>query len=113
MSPEVIGLIGLAILVTLLFARMWIGAAMALVGFVGYICIMGIGPAYSVISIIPFSTMTLYMMTTVPLYIFMGVVLSQSGVGADLYDTTYKWVGQFRGGLASATAFMYLLISAV
>ena len=33
MSPEIIGVIGLAVLLILLFAGMWIGAAMAVVGF--------------------------------------------------------------------------------
>ena len=42
MSPEIIGVIGLVVMVVLMFARMWIGAAMALVGFVGYAIIMGI-----------------------------------------------------------------------
>ena len=94
MSPEIIGVIGLVVMVALMFARMWIGAAMALVGFIGYAIIMGIKPAFVVVSIIPFTTMATYMMTTVPLYIFMGMVLFQSGVGKDLYDTAFTLVGQ-------------------
>lgn len=113
MSPEIIGVIGLVVLVALLFARMWIGAAMALVGFVGYACIMGIKPAFAVISIIPFSTMSWYPMTTVPLYVFMGVVLFQSGVGKDLYDTAYTLVGQLRGGLAMATVLSCALFASI
>jgi tripartite ATP-independent transporter DctM subunit len=103
MSPELIGGIGIIILIFMLFSRIWIGAAMALVGFVGYAIIMGFGPAEKVLAIIPFSTMTTYYMTTVPLYVFMGCILFQSGIGKDLYETAYVWVGQFRGGLASAT----------
>jgi C4-dicarboxylate transporter DctM subunit len=113
MSPEIVGVIGLVVLVALLFAGMWIGAAMALVGFIGYAYIMGINSAFSVISIIPFTTMSTYMMTTVPLYVFMGVVLFQSLVGKDLYDTAYTWVGQFRGGLASATVIACALFAAI
>jgi len=113
MSPEMIGAIGLGVLVALLFAGMWIGAAMALVGFVGYALIMGINPAFSVISIIPFTTISWYPMTTVPLYIFMGVVLFQSGVGADLYETAYTLVGQLRGGLAMATVLACALFAAI
>ena len=113
MSPELIGAIGLGVLILLLFARMWIGAAMALVGFVGYWMIMGLGPAFSVVSMIPFTTMSTYMMTTVPLYIFMGIVLFQSGVGADLYETAYQWVGQLRGGLASATVIACAAFAAI
>jgi len=113
MSPEMIGALGLGVLLILLFAGMWIGAAMALVGFVGYALIMGVNPAFSVISMIPFTTMSTYMMTTVPLYIFMGVVLFQSGVGADLYETAYTLVGQLRGGLAMATVLACPLFAAI
>ena len=113
MSPEIIGVIGLGVLVVLLFARMWIGAAMAMVGFLGYAYIMGINPAFAVISQIPFSTISWYPMTTVPLYIFMGVVLFQSQVGKDLYDTAYTLVGQLRGGLSIATVIACALFAAI
>jgi len=113
MSPETIGIIGLVVMVALMFARMWIGAAMALVGIVGYALIMGFDSTVSVITMIPFTTMSSYVMTTVPLYIFMGVVLFQSGVGADLYETAYTCVGELRGGLASATIIACALFAAI
>ena len=113
MSPEMIGTIGLVILVALLFARMWIGAAMAMVGLVGYAYLMGIKPAFAMVSQIPFHTMSWYPMTTVPLYIFMGVILFQSGVGKDLYETAYTVVGQLRGGLAMATVIACALFASI
>ena len=113
MSPETTGLIGLILLVVLLFARMWIGAAMAMVGFLGYAYIMGLKPAFGVVSQIPFSTIAWYPMSTVPLFIFMGVVLFNSGVGANLYDTAYKWIGQLRGGLAMSTVLACTLFAAI
>lgn len=113
MSPEITGVIGLGVLVALLFARMWIGAAMAIVGFLGYTYIMGIEPAFAVISQIPFSTMSWYPMTCVPLYVFMGLILFQSEVGKDLYDTAYTLVGQLRGGLAMATVIACALFAAI
>jgi len=113
MSPETIGVIGLLILIILLVLRMWIGAAMALVGFLGYAYILGIKPAFAVISQIPFTTVSWYPMTTVPLYIFMGCVLFQSQIGKDLYDTAYAWVGQLRGGLASATVIACALFASI
>jgi C4-dicarboxylate transporter DctM subunit len=112
-SPEIIGAIGLVVLIILIFGRMWIGAAMALVGFVGFVVIRGWGGGCGVISLIPFTTMATYMMTTVPLYIFMGVVLFESGVGANLYETAYRWVGQLRGGLAMATVIACAAFAAI
>lgn len=113
MSPETIGILGLILLVVLLFARMWIGAAMALVGFLGYTIVMGIKPAYAVISQIPFTTIAWYPMSTVPLFILMGVVLFSSGVGANLYDMAYKWCGHLRGGLAMATVIACAFFAAI
>ena len=113
MSPETTGLIGLILLIVLLFARMWIGAAMALVGFLGYTYIMGLKPAFAVVAQIPFSTIAWYPMSTVPLFIFMGVIIFNSGVGTALYDTAYKWVGQLRGGLAMSTVLACALFAAI
>jgi len=113
MSPEITGLVGLILLIVLLFARMWIGAAMAMVGFLGYTYIMGLKPAFAVVSQIPFSTIAWYPMSTVPLFIFMGVILFNSGVGAALYDTAYKLIGQLRGGLAMSTVLACALFAAI
>jgi C4-dicarboxylate transporter DctM subunit len=105
MSPEITGLVGLLVLIGLLFAGMWIGAAMAMVGFLGYTIIMGVGPAFGVVSQIPFTTMASYILTTVPLFILMGSFIANTRVGKDLFDTAYTWIGQLRGGLAMATVF--------
>jgi C4-dicarboxylate transporter DctM subunit len=105
--------VGLAVLVILLFAGMWIGAAMAMVGFLGYAYILGINPAFGMISQIPFTTMAWYPLTCVPLFIFMGVVIFQSEVGKDLYKTAYTLVGQFKGGLAMATVIACALFAAI
>jgi C4-dicarboxylate transporter DctM subunit len=113
MSPEIVGIIGLVVLLILLFAGMWIGAAMAMVGFCGYAYIVGIKPAFGMISQIPFTTMAWYPLTCVPLFIFMGVVIFQSGVGKDLYKTAYTLVGQLRGGLAMATVIACALFAAI
>ena len=113
MSPEILGVIGLAVLLVLLFAGMWIGAAMAVVGFLGYAIIIGLGPAFGMVSQIPFTTMAWYPLTCVPLFIFMGVIIFQSGVGKDLYTTAYTLVGQLRGGLAMATVIACALFAAI
>jgi TRAP-type mannitol/chloroaromatic compound transport system permease large subunit len=113
MSPEIAGALGLIALVALLFARMWIGAAMALVGFAGYAYIMGLRPAYAVISQIPFTTIAWYPMSTVPLFIFMGIILFRSGIGSSLYETAYSWLGHLRGGLAMATIIACAFFAAI
>ncbi|RJR40093.1 MAG: TRAP transporter large permease [Desulfobacteraceae bacterium] len=113
MSPETAGIVGLVALILLLFLRMWIGAAMATVGFLGYAYIMGIQAAFGVVAQIPFTTVAYYPMSTIPLFILMGVLILNSGVGTSLYDTAYKWIGQFRGGLAMSTTLACALFAAI
>lgn len=113
MTPETTGLVGLFFLILFLFGRMWIGAAMTIVGFSGYATIIGINSAYAILAQIPFSTIAWYPMSTVPLFILMGVIIFNSGVGASLYDTAYTWIGQLQGGLAMATVLACALFAAI
>jgi C4-dicarboxylate transporter DctM subunit len=103
MSPELIGLIGIVILIVLLFAGMWIGFAMALLGFFGFAYLAGMEAAFGVLSTVPYSTIALYGVSVVPLFLLMGNVAASSGISGDLYKTGYKWVGHLPGGLAMGT----------
>ncbi|MFH1647262.1 MAG: TRAP transporter large permease [Chloroflexota bacterium] len=105
MSPEIIGLFGILALVVLLFARMWIGFAMAFIGFTGLIVLTGFDLAGIVLGTIPFSRISFYPISALPLFVLMGVVVGDAGLSSDLYDTAYKWLGKIRGGLAIATVF--------
>ena len=103
MSANIVGLIGLAVLLVLLFVRMWIAFALALVGFLGFAYIGGMKAALGVLATIPYSTVASYNMTVMPLFLLMGTIASVGGISGDLYHTAYKWMGHLRGGLAMAT----------
>ena len=99
----IIGVVGVVLMITLLLMRMWIGVAMMLVGFVGYAVLRHFYGGMSLIEIVSFSQASFYTLTTVPLFIFMGQMLLEAGIGRDLYDVAYKWLGHVRGGLVLAT----------
>jgi C4-dicarboxylate transporter, DctM subunit len=103
MSPEVVGLVGLVLLVVLLFMRVWVGTVMAVIGFLGFAYITTFKSALIIIGAVPFSTISNETVASVPLFILMGVIVSNTGVATDLYHTAYKWLGQARGGLAMST----------
>jgi C4-dicarboxylate transporter, DctM subunit len=103
MSPDIAGLAGIFVLLFLLSLRMWIGFALALVGFLGFAYIGGIKGALGVLATVPYTTVSSYNMTVIPLFLFMGTITSVGGISGDLYDTGYKWLGHLRGGLAIAT----------
>ncbi|WP_346910562.1 TRAP transporter large permease subunit [uncultured Roseibium sp.] len=66
---------------------------------------------------IPFSAamklMKWYPLLTLPMFIFMGYVLSESRIADDLYKMFHIWMGPVPGGLAIGTIFLMVLISAM
>ncbi|MEP1770185.1 MAG: TRAP transporter large permease subunit, partial [Anderseniella sp.] len=54
-----------------------------------------------------------YPLLTLPMFIFMGYVLSESKIADDLYRMFHVWMGGLRGGLAIGTIGLMVLISAM
>ena len=73
MSPETVGLIGIGVLIILLFFRVWVGMAMAIVGFVGFAYIVGFKHAFLVMGSVPYAAISNETVASVPLFILMGV----------------------------------------
>ena len=103
MSAELIGVLGLILLIVLLVARMWIGLTMATVGFLGVLLLKGVDSAMGVLGTVPYKYVAFYPMSAIPLFIFMAMVISNTGIATSLFNTAYKWLGQLRGGLAMAS----------
>lgn len=103
MTPTTAGLIGMAALLVLLFTRMPIGIAMALVGSIGIAVINSPNAALNSLGSFPYSHAAVQALAVIPLFVLMGNFAAVSGMGADLYKAAYAWMGHHRGGLASAT----------
>ena len=54
-----------------------------------------------------------YPLLTLPMFIFMGYVLSESRLADDLYRMFHVWFGPVPGGLAIGTIFLMVIISAM
>ena len=54
-----------------------------------------------------------YPLLTLPLFVFMGYMLSESGIAEDLYKMFHVWMGPLDGGLAIGTIAMMVAISAM
>lgn len=96
-------LLGIAILLVLVFLRVPIGFAMALVGGVGFALMRSVDAAGAMIGSTVFDTGLSYTLSVVPLFIFMGNVLAQSGIAHGLFAGADRLFGRMRGGLALAT----------
>jgi C4-dicarboxylate transporter DctM subunit len=102
-DPAQAGILGIILLVVLLFSGMSIGIVMAIVGFLGMAYVAGLDPAFASIGSSPYSTMSTYGFSVIPMFVLMGAFCYFSGLSKDLYFAVYKWIGHWPGGLAMAT----------
>jgi len=102
-SPLTAGLIGAALMLTLMLLRMPIAFSMAFIGLIGFWYLRGFAPALSIFMNVPYGTAATFLFTVLPFFVFMGLLCFHSGVSRELYETAYAWVGDRQGGLAMAT----------
>ena len=108
-EPLLGGIIGCILLVTLLFLGSPVCIGLGLSGMVGLFLIEGASGAFVGISRMAIENLWSVSLLAVPFFIFMGNMVAHHGIGADLYDTVYKWLGRLPGGLAIASTVMSAL----
>ncbi|MWD29260.1 TRAP transporter large permease subunit [Aquicoccus sp. SCR17] len=112
MSQEWIAIVMFASMMLMLVTGQRVFAAIGFVGAIAGVLLWGTGGVA-----IPFSSamklMKWYPLLTLPMFIFMGYVLSESRIADDLYRMFHVWMGPVRGGLAIGTIGLMVLISAM
>jgi tripartite ATP-independent transporter DctM subunit len=103
MDDTTIGIIGFAAMLVLLFLGVPIGLAMGVVGFLGFAWVSGWNAAINMLSLAPYSAVANYVLTVVPLFVLMGHIANETGIGRELYASAQVWLRHRRGGLAMAT----------
>jgi C4-dicarboxylate transporter DctM subunit len=103
-SLPLIGIMGVFILLAVLFLLgMPVSFAMCIVGFCGFWYVVSFKAAITMVGADIWSIFSKYGLTVVPFFIFLGYLAFNSGIAEKLYNTAYKWVGHWNGGLAIAT----------
>src|SRR5690606_1188486 len=103
MDPAIVALIGLVGMFALMVIGMPIAFAMMLAGLVGNAYMLSSGAAYHLLATNVWEQFSSYGLSVIPLFVLMGQFAYRSGITERLYDTAYKWVGQWPGGLAGTT----------
>lgn len=103
-----VSLIGFAAMLVLVFLRVPIAFAMAIVGFLGFAWLnidhpMGMVPALQQLSDKFGETAMDYSLSVVPLFVLMGNFVARAGLSHDLYAASHAFLGHRRGGLSLAT----------
>jgi len=112
MTPAMVALTMFASMMALLLTGQRVFGAIGFVGALGALLLWGAGGQE-----LPFNQaitlMNWYPLLTIPLFIYMGYVFSESGIADDLYRTFHVWFGPIRGGLAIGTIALMVVISAI
>jgi len=98
-----IGILGFVFLLLLLSSGMPVAFVMALVGAAGYAYMRTLPSSLYMVSADIFDNFTNYTLSVIPLFVFMGQIAFHSGISRRLFDTTYKWMGHWPGGMAMST----------
>jgi tripartite ATP-independent transporter DctM subunit len=113
MSPELIGLLGILLLLVLIALRMPISFAMLIVGILGFGIIVSPSAAFSMSAGEVYSTFSSYSLSVIPMFVWMGFIAFYSGVGTNLYRFAYRMIGHKPGGLAIATQAACAMFGAI
>ena len=112
MSHELIAMTMFGAMMLMLMTGQRVFGAIGFVGAAAGLLLWGTGGVD-----VPFSAamklMKWYPLLTLPMFIFMGYVLSESRIADDLYRMFHVWMGPVPGGLAIGTIGLMVLISAM
>jgi tripartite ATP-independent transporter DctM subunit len=113
MDRTEIGLVGIAVLLILILLRLPVGVALVAVSFGGIWTLIGLKPAWGILTAVPYDFGAKWSLTSVPMFLLMGFCCYHAGLTRGLFEAARKWMSGLPGGLAVATVFGAAGFSAV
>ena len=112
MSHDLVGLMMFSSMALLLLTGKRVFGAIGFVAVVFSLALWGDGGSEMAFSA-AMKLMKWFPLLTLPLFIYMGYMLSESGIADDLYRMFHVWMGPVPGGLAIGTVVLMVAISAM
>jgi len=112
MTYEMIAILMFASMLLMLITGQRVFAAIGFVSVAAALLLWGDG-AIEMPFNAAFKLFNWYPLLTLPLFIYMGYILSESGIADDLYQAFHVWFGGLKGGLAVGTIVLMVVISAM
>lgn len=103
MTPELIGILGILVLLGALAGGVPIGIALGLVGMAGIAILIGPEPAVIKAGVVAFETISKYELGVLPLFLLMAHICFAAGASRDFFGAAAAFLGHRRGGLALAS----------
>lgn len=103
MSGLEIGLLAVAVMLVLIYIGMHISIALMAVSFAAIALLRDTGLATRMVAAAANDSLSNYLYGVVPLFVLMGLLVVNSGVGRDTFDVFQRLLHRIRGGLGVAT----------
>ncbi|MEW2915600.1 MULTISPECIES: TRAP transporter large permease [Ruegeria] len=113
MSYELIAALMFSTMMLMLLTGQRVFGAIGFVAVIAAFFLWGDRGGYDLGFAAAIKVMRWYPLLTLPMFIFMGYVLSESRIADDLYRMFHVWMGGLSGGLAIGTIGLMVLISAM
>ncbi|EEE44312.1 TRAP transporter large permease [Roseibium alexandrii] len=114
MTPFEIGTLSVVAIVVLVYLGVYIPIALGLVSFVSIILMRdNFDLAINLLKIAIGDSVMEYTFATVPLFTFMGLIVSKAGLGADIYQVMNSGFRRVKGGIGMATVGANAVFAAV
>lgn len=114
MGPIEIGLISVVFIVLLIYIGVYIPIALGVVSFVSiWLMRDNFDLAMNLLKIALSDSVMEYTFATIPLFTFMGLIVSKAGMGSDIYDVMNAGFRKIKGGIGMATVGANAVFAAV
>lgn len=112
MSHEAIALLMFSSLMLMLLTGQRVFGAVGFVASAASLLLWGDGGSEMAFSA-SIKLLNWYPLLTLPMFVYMGYMLSESGIAGDLYHALHVWTGSLKGGLAIGTIVLMVAVSAM
>lgn len=100
---EVVGGLGLVLMVAMLFLRFPVWLSLMLPALLAMYEVRGWRLVETSLSSTPYNSIASWTFTVIPMFVFMGLLISNAGIAKDIFVAMKSWLGWLPGGLAVGT----------
>ncbi|MCT8161758.1 TRAP transporter large permease [Pseudoruegeria sp. SHC-113] len=114
MTPIDIGLISIVAIIVMIYLGVYIPIALGMVSFLAIWAMRGnVDLSFALLKIAIGDSAMEYTFATIPLFTFMGLIVSKAGLGADIYSVMNQGCRRITGGIGMATVGANAVFAAV
>lgn len=91
------------LMLVLIFLAVPVALSLSIPSIVGVFAISGAPASMNILSTAPYNTVASWSFSVIPAFIFMGMLLTQSGMTTKIYEATDRWFSWLPGGIGVGT----------